>query len=288
LRPLAAGLAVAMLAGCHQHPPISAARPHYEVGAPWQGTGVWFYPDEAYSATQTGIAQIGPRRPALLTADGEAYDPDALAAAHQTLPLPAIARVTDLDNGRQLDLRINDRGPPNPARLISVTPRAAVLLGMNGPARVRLEVLRGETDAAVESVGGGPKLALVGAPVGSVQATALPPPGGTTASVPTPVGAGVVTRLPETVVQGAPEPGGIVLRLGVFTNAGPARMQADAVRGLGPRTDIERTGRSVSYTVTAGPYASIADADAALDQAVRAGVTGARLAVEAQSGGAPD
>lgn len=296
---LVASVAVVLLPGCQRRPPASATNPHYVVGAAWQGDGVWFYPDEAHSVTQTGIAQVDPRRHAPLTADGEAYDPEALAAAHQTLPLPAIVHVTDLDNGRQIDVRINDRGPPNPARLVSVTPRAASLLGMSGPARVRLEVLREETQAAIEGVGGAPKLALVAAPVASVQATDLPPPGQTAppqaapsarsqAATAVPVSAAASTRLPERVVQGAAEPGGIVLLLGVFTNAGPAGMQAAAIPALAPRIERERTGRSVTYTVVAGPYDAIPGADAALDQAIRAGVTGARLVIEAHSGGAPD
>ncbi|HKM65412.1 MAG TPA: RlpA-like double-psi beta-barrel domain-containing protein [Acidisphaera sp.] len=296
---LAVCMAVVLLPGCQRRPPATAANPHYVVGAAWRGDGVWFYPDEAYKATQTGIAQIDPRRHAPLTADSEAYDPDALAASHQTLPLPAIARVTDLDNGRQIEVRINDRGPPNPARLISVTPRAATLLGMTGPARVRLEVLHEETQAAIEGVGGAPKLALVAAPVGSVQVTDLPPPGqtappqaapfaGSPVATPVPVSAAALTRLPQRVLQGAPEPGRIALLLGTFTNAGPAGMQAAAVPGLAPRIERERTGRSVAYTVIAGPYDAILDADAALDQAIRAGVTGARLVIEAQSGGPAD
>ena len=261
---------------------------------------MWFYPNESYPGTQTGIAQVDPPRHAPLTGDGEAYDPGVMAAAHQTLPLPAIARLTDLDNGRQVTLRINDRGPPNPARLISVTPRVAELLGMNGAARVRLEVLREETQAAVDEVGGRPKLALAAAPVESVQAVDLPSPGQASASpaktVPGPGSSDLVkparplpvTRLPEQVLQGAPEPGRIMLLLGAFTNAGPARLQASSVSGLAPTIVTERAGRSVTYTVVAGPYETIPEADAALERAIRAGVNGARLVIEEQTAQAAD
>ena len=72
------------------------------------------------------------------------FDQSALAAAHQTLQLPAIARVTNLENGRQVVVRINDRGPATPHRLLEVTRRTATLLGISAErcvARVRVEVL---------------------------------------------------------------------------------------------------------------------------------------------------
>ena len=95
-----------------------------------------------------------------LTTDGEAFDQTALAAAHQTLQLPAIVRLTNLENGLQVLVRINDRGPATPHRLIEVTRRTATLLRFPGDAavRVRLEVLPAESHAAVDAVPGAPKL----------------------------------------------------------------------------------------------------------------------------------
>ena len=66
-----------------------------------------------------------PRSMRALTADGEAFDQSALAAAHQTLQLPAVARLTNLENGLQVMVRINDRGPATPHRLVEVTRRTA-------------------------------------------------------------------------------------------------------------------------------------------------------------------
>ena len=102
----------------------------YVLGAPYQMGGVWYYPQESYKSVQTGLAAIADDRHPAVTANGEAYDPTVLAAGHQTLQLPAIARVVNLENGLAVTLRINDRGPARPHRLLEFTPRAASLLGI--------------------------------------------------------------------------------------------------------------------------------------------------------------
>ena len=78
------------------------------------------------------------------TANGEIYDMDRLSAAHPTLPLPVYARVTNLNNGRSLVVRINDRGPFARDRIIDLSRRSAELLGFrnHGTATVRVKYLR--------------------------------------------------------------------------------------------------------------------------------------------------
>ena len=66
-----------------------------------------------------------------ITVDNETYDPNALAAASPVLPLPSIVTITNLVNGRSMDVRVNDRGPAIPGRVIAVTPRVASLLGFS-------------------------------------------------------------------------------------------------------------------------------------------------------------
>ena len=75
-----------------------AAAPHYVLGQPYQTGGVWRYPREQFAGTDTGLAVVASRQPGL-TADGEVFDQGVLAAAHRTLQLPALARVTDLGPG---------------------------------------------------------------------------------------------------------------------------------------------------------------------------------------------
>jgi rare lipoprotein A len=77
------------------------------------------------------------------TSLGEKVQPWHLTGAHKTLPLPALVKVTNLENGKSVKVRINDRGPFIPGRHLDVTPRAAKKLGFkdNGLTRTRLEVL---------------------------------------------------------------------------------------------------------------------------------------------------
>ncbi|HEY8570786.1 septal ring lytic transglycosylase RlpA family protein [Microbulbifer sp.] len=77
------------------------------------------------------------------TANGEVYNMYALSAAHKTLPLPSYAKVTNLDNGRSVIVRVNDRGPFVPGRIIDLSYTAAQKLGYldNGTARVEVEAL---------------------------------------------------------------------------------------------------------------------------------------------------
>lgn len=77
------------------------------------------------------------------TASGECFDMSKLTAAHRTYPFGTILRVTNLKNGSQVDVRVNDRGPVKPERIIDLSYAAAKTIGLDrlGLVRVRLEVL---------------------------------------------------------------------------------------------------------------------------------------------------
>ncbi|MEZ5514416.1 MAG: septal ring lytic transglycosylase RlpA family protein [Steroidobacteraceae bacterium] len=97
---------------------------------------------------ETGLASwYGPGFHAANTSNGEVYDMYAMTAAHKTLPLPAYARVTNLDNGRSVVVRVNDRGPFVDGRIIDLSYTAAAKLDMirAGTARVEVRVLRPAT-----------------------------------------------------------------------------------------------------------------------------------------------
>ena len=89
------------------------------------------------------------------TSSQEVYDMYAFTAAHKTLPLPSFARVTNLDNGKSVVVRINDRGPFHPGRVIDLSYAAAVKLGYRdkGTARVRVEALSPDPDSAPQATG---------------------------------------------------------------------------------------------------------------------------------------
>jgi rare lipoprotein A len=121
---------------------------HYRVGQPYQINGVWYYPEVDYGYDQQGVASwYGPGFHGRLTANGEVYDENDVTAAHPTLPLPSLVRVTNLENGRSIAVRLNDRGPFAGGRIIDLSRRSAQMLGIEraGIARVRVQVLESES-----------------------------------------------------------------------------------------------------------------------------------------------
>lgn len=119
--------------------------PMYKVGPSYQINGVWYYPKVDYDYDQNGTASwYGPGFDKQVTANGEIYDMNGLTAAHKTLPLPSIVQVTNLQNGRALQLRVNDRGPYVGDRVIDLSRRAAQLLGFEGAgtAPVNVKILK--------------------------------------------------------------------------------------------------------------------------------------------------
>jgi len=156
---VALGLA---LAGCassgpkvsgNHHSRHPAGQPIYRV-EPYQVKGVWYTPRADYSYDETGTASwYGPGFDQQLTADNEIYDMNQLSAAHKTLPLPSVVQVTNMQNGRSVRLRVNDRGPFVDGRIIDLSRRAAQLLGFEtiGTAPVRVKILREESIQVAEA-----------------------------------------------------------------------------------------------------------------------------------------
>jgi len=163
---------LAACGGGAPHRDVIGAQPIYKVGQPYQVSGTWYYPHEDYSYDETGIASwYGQAFHGERTANGEIFNKDELTAAHPTLPMPSLARVTNLDNGRSIVVRINDRGPFEKGRLIDVSQRGAQLLGFEqtGTAKVRVQVLADESKAIADA------MRHYGSP-GPVQVASATPP----------------------------------------------------------------------------------------------------------------
>jgi rare lipoprotein A len=114
----------------------------YMVGNPYQVKGKWYYPKEDFSYDKTGIASwYGSAFHGRLTANGEVYDQMHLSAAHPTFPLPSYARVTNLENGSSVIVRVNDRGPYHEGRIIDLSNKTADMLDLqhSGTGRVRVQ-----------------------------------------------------------------------------------------------------------------------------------------------------
>ena len=182
-----------------------AQRGTYKVGQPYKIDGVTYTPQETFTLTETGMASwYGPGFHGKSTANGERYDQTDRTAAHRTLQMPAIVRVTNLENGRSTVVRVNDRGPFARSRVIDLSRTAAEEIDMvgKGTARVRIDQLQAES-LAVKDValsGGGPaeqQQAVVQLASGS---RAAPTPAPAPAPAPVPVAA------PPPVMQASYEP----------------------------------------------------------------------------------
>jgi rare lipoprotein A len=113
----------------------------YLVGRPYTVAGRRYYPAENPSYTAVGMASwYGAAFHGRRTANGEVYDMASLSAAHPTMPLPSYARVTNLGNGYSVIVRVNDRGPYHPGRVMDVSSRVADVLDMKGMGTAKVKV----------------------------------------------------------------------------------------------------------------------------------------------------
>ncbi|MXP63867.1 septal ring lytic transglycosylase RlpA family protein [Roseomonas sp. M0104] len=285
------------MSGCAPPAPAGGgAEGRYMVGEPYQLGGLWSYPREDFALQETGVAAVvADARAGRRTANGETYDPALLTAAHRTLQLPAILRVTNLQNGLELRVRVNDRGPAARGRVLELSRRAAELLRIPSsggvPVAIAVDAEASQALAASLPQPEGNRLAIATAPRAALEGEALPPPPGTRAAAqprqargPSVQSAGmaeataaVPIRLPEQVVQGAPRMGRLVVGAGTFTTRAEAYRQAARIGG---RVESRGPPRRPEYHVRLGPFVSVAQADAALENVLRAGVPEARILID--------
>jgi peptidoglycan lytic transglycosylase len=124
--------------------PVPKGGGTYRIGRPYSINGRTYVPTENPNYRIEGIASwYGPDFHGRLTANGEIYDMHSISAAHTTMPLPSYARVSNLENGRSMIVRVNDRGPYVRERVIDLSIGAAKALDFYGQglARVRVEYI---------------------------------------------------------------------------------------------------------------------------------------------------
>lgn len=237
----------------------------YKVGNPYKIMGKWYYPKEDYHYSEVGVASwYGRDFHAKTTANGEVYDMNSLTAAHRTLPLPSIVKVTNLENGRSLVLRVNDRGPYAKSRIIDVSKRASQLLGFHtqGTTKVRVEVMEKESKAL--------KAALLGdkyqGEIYEAQQTPL------AASEPE----------PTTTLSGQSYPkGSYFVQAGSFSQHSGAQEMVERL-GMNDNTNIYYVnidGRNY-YRVRVGPFASEKEALATLAKVQYRGIAEAKVVTD--------
>lgn len=138
-------VAVMFVDGCStvSSPPSRPPQKGPQPSKPYQVYGQWYYPRaHAHGYTESGLASwYGKKFHGRKTSNGETYNMYGVSAAHKTLPFNTIVKVRNLDNGRELDLRINDRGPFVRGRIIDLSYGAAKELGVVGPGTARVELI---------------------------------------------------------------------------------------------------------------------------------------------------
>ncbi len=275
---------------------------NFKVGNPYNVMGQQYYPTETYDYVETGIASwYGPGFHGNRTANGERFDTNELTAAHKTLQMPSLVRVTNLENGRSLVVRVNDRGPYSRGRVMDVSSKAAELLGFKnvGTAKVRLEVLADESRKIAQAAREGRdtrgyEVALnrSGAPkptqIAHASASA-PPPGGDMAEALEPIQVASVEKqalppiqghvasdgrfLPDPVVSYQPvHPTSIYVQAGAFANQENATRLSAKLASVGKTQIFPATvGGKTFYRVRVGPFATVDQADTALSRVIANG-----------------
>lgn len=272
-------IAVALLGGCSTGPakrnpfagvgspvypgkgPLPKGGGRYFLGEPYEVAGWKYYPRDDPSYDKVGPASwYGPQFHRRMTSNGEWFDMDYLSAAHPTLPLPSYVKVTNLENGRTVVVRVNDRGPFVGDRIIDLSRRSAEVLGFKekGRANVRVQYLG---PAPLNDRGGD----LMAMNQHLQRRTGL-----TTLAAAMPAPAAIGASLPQRQSY--------YVQIGAYSDPRNAERAREALRPVGPVSVTSIAGQlGTLYKVQLGPLEDQVKAVAALDQAVAQGHADARL-----------
>ncbi|PPR77627.1 MAG: RlpA-like protein [Alphaproteobacteria bacterium MarineAlpha3_Bin5] len=280
----------------------------YKIGKPYKIQGVWYYPEENYEFDETGIASwYGKDFHGRKTANGEIYDMNDLTVAHRTLPMPSFVRVTNLENGRSLVLRVNDRGPFARGRILDASRRSAELLGFRekGTARVRVQIAADRSRAVAIKMKSDTTIAALGSPIivnsvpkaavnvevlqeaneaetskNAIQVVKDSNKSSQRASVSSDSNE-LNKPLSEKIEYGEPLPTNIFIQagaFGVFANANRVKAKLSPLGSVSIGQALVR-GKDL-YRVRLGPIATVLEADSVLDSVVKIGYPEARIILD--------
>ena len=256
----------------------------------------YFVLSSSVGYVERGVASwYGPGFHQVRTSTGEPYDMYAMTAAHKTLPLPAYVRVTNLQNGRSIVVRVNDRGPFVGNRIIDLSYTAAAKLDMlrNGTAMVEVRslepvsantplVAQGTTPNATPnaSPNAAPTAApLIASPITGAAEAPSPAPAASADSAPPTASADLSSGGISTV----PVPRALFIQAGAFSDPRNAERLLEKLRGGGYGhvfvRDNEIQGRRM-YRVRIGPVPDVAEFDRIVAALERVGISDAHLALD--------
>jgi rare lipoprotein A len=254
----------------------------------------YFVLSSSVGYVERGVASwYGPGFHKVRTSTGEPYDMYGMTAAHKTLPLPAYVRVTNLQNGRSVVVRVNDRGPFVGNRIIDLSYTAASKLDMlrNGTAMVEVRSL--DAPPAFNAAAANPPASLSAA---TAPSAAPPPNAPGTSNATAPVDAPVTAAgfapaaTPQTdssngtvSLVAVPAPGSLFIQAGAFSDPKNAERLVERLRGGAYGKvfvrDNEIAGRRM-YRVRIGPVPDVAEFDRIVAALERAGIHDAHLALD--------
>lgn len=241
----------------------------YKVGTPYTALGQRYTPKEDYNYSETGMASwYGPDFHNKRTANGEVYNMRAITAAHRTLPLPSIVRVTNLENGKSIIARVNDRGPYVKNRIIDLSQKGAELLGykMQGTAKVKVEILAKESRALKEAMLASNNKAQTtndAVKYGEVQQASQ----NVAPTIAKPVENSVVAEQQTSDIKKVAEEGTFFVQVGAFSDYQKAKETANSMQRFGTVTIHEAyLSKDGVYRVRLGAYHSRDEALQILDR----------------------
>ena len=272
---------------------VVVPQPRYKIGDPYSVDNKWYYPERDLRYDETGIASwYGNEFEGRLTANGEIFDPNLVSAAHKTLPMPSVVRVTNLENGKSLVVRLNDRGPFVAGRIIDLSREASQRLGFlkAGIARVRVQILAEQSLAMERDAKNNRFPQLVADEImPPVEADNLPRvslDANTTRNIQDEKAKrtsaiellaqsriGEIIEVPVTQTN-------IWVQIGAFYNKDSANSVLDQYRkAQGSISESLHNGKAI-YKARIGPITSVKDADLILSEVLEFGFEGAHIIVD--------
>ena len=272
---------------------VVVPQPRYKIGDPYEVDNNWYYPERDLRYDETGIASwYGDEFAGKLTANGEIFDPKLVSAAHKTLPMPSVVRVTNLENGKSLVVRLNDRGPFVTGRIIDLSREAAKRLDfMNtGIARVRVQILAEQSLAMERNAKNNnfsqsvieelmPPVEADDVPEVNLDATTTRKVQSDTVTRTSAIELLARSRIGE-VIEVPVTQTNIWVQIGAFYNMDSAKSVLDKyIKTQGSVSEGLHNGKPI-YKARLGPITTVEDADIILSEVLTFGFEGAHIIVD--------